>query len=103
MPHGFDSTTRPENTNSEEHNAVGDVSSGRRFKAVQLVPLKVINYSDATYKYYCFADFGTPLSSTLWRVLRETITTGDLVAAGGNDKFINAATDLATVQAYTYS
>lgn len=72
-----------------EHSAVGDVATGRRFKAVQQVPIKVRNASDGTYKYYGFAAPGTATSSALWRVLREEISTGDLDFADGNDDFDN--------------
>lgn len=80
---------KPNATDYEEHNAVGDVATGRRFKASQLVPSKYKEANDGTYKYYGFANFGSATSSALWRILRETIADKSLDAADSNDLFDN--------------
>jgi hypothetical protein len=100
MPHGFDSTTRPENTNSEEHNAVGDVSTGRRFKGVQNIPMKlVVDGASSTVTYLGSANWGTATSSNLWRILRISVsgTTTTLEMADGNDLFDNVFDDRASL------
>lgn len=62
----------------------------------------IVNYSDATYAYYCVALPGTARSTAAWQVFRKTIATGDIVYAG-TGAYNNAATDLATVSALTYT
>lgn len=90
---GFDSNVNPETTNWAEHSAVGDVSTGRRFKAVQQVPMKVLQDLGDTYRYYGFAKFGTNAGDALWRVFRETVADGTLEAADGDDLFDNVWND----------
>ena len=63
--------------------------------------LKYKMYSDATYEYHCFALPGTALATADWMIRRTTATSCDF--AGGSLAFANAATDLATVQALSYS
>lgn len=62
-------------------------------------------YFDATdtYEYNAEAPPGTPLATAKWRVYRTNVGTGQVTWAGGNGNFDNAYTDLATVEAYTYS
>ena len=103
MPHGFDSTTRPENTNSEEHGAAGDVSTGRRLKYVQDVPLKaIIDEASETVTYICEAVPSATTSQALWRVKKIDSTTNPttILFADGNDNFDNIANDRASL---TYS
>lgn len=88
---------KPTATDWEEHNAVGDVSTGRRFKASQLVPIKFRESTNGTYNYYGFAAFGTETSSPLWRILRETISNSSIDAADGNDLFDNVWDDRASL------
>lgn len=67
-------------------------------------PLNFVKYSDATYEYYCEAFPGSSAARSLpvWRVLRKTISSGDMVYAEGGE-FEHAATNLATVAALTYT
>jgi len=84
--------TGPDTTNWAEHSAVGDISTGRRFKAVQQVPMKTaeaIDSGDSTITYYGFTKFGVATSEALWRILRENTTTGLVEAADNDDKFDN--------------
>ena len=64
--------------------------------------LKSKIYTDATYTYVCEADIGIDLTDSEWRVTRVHLTEGsrDFANAG---KFDRQATDLTTVQGYTYS
>lgn len=91
MPRGFDSTTKPENTNSEEHGAAGDVSTGRRLKYVQDVPLAFRHDPvSSTINYLGFANPGTATSSALWRIKKIDTTSGTVTTfADGNDLFDN--------------
>lgn len=59
-------------------------------------------YSDTTYTYICKAVPGTALSASSWQVKRLD-STGSKRYASGSILFNKAATDLATVQGYTYS
>lgn len=96
MPHGFDSATRPENTNSEEHGAAGDISTGRRLKYVQDVPLKkIIDEESATVTYICEAAPSVTTSQALWRIRKIDTTTNPttIFFADGNDLFDNVADD----------
>ena len=88
---------KPSGTDFEEHSAVGDVSSGRRFKASQLVPMKSKQASTSTYTYYGFTKFGTATSDPLWRILREELSTGNIDAADGDDLFDNVWDDRASL------
>lgn len=92
MTSGFDGLARPKSTDWEEHSAVGDVSTGRRFKAVQEVPNKVvIDAVDATTTYIGETKPGTATSAALWRIKKistaSTVTSIEL--ADGNDLFDN--------------
>lgn len=64
--------------------------------------LKVKNYADATYKYICLAEPGTALSTSKWKIVRETIATEDVDFASVG-AFTNPATNLSVVQGLTYS
>lgn len=92
MPHGFDSTTRPENTNSEEHGAAGDVSTGRRLKYVQNVPLKkIVDEASETVIYIGEAVPSATTSQALWRIKKIDSTTNPttIFFADANDNFDN--------------
>jgi len=54
-------------------------------------------YSDASYDYYCHAAPGSALSASAWRV-RRMDADGSVTYAGGAATFVNAATNLSTVQ-----
>ena len=61
-----------------------------------------IQYTGSGYTYFCEAVIGSARSDSVWRVLRKTDATGDLVYAD-TGAFDNAADDLATVAALTYT
>lgn len=77
---------------------MSDGGSGRGAAYVSDAVLDYIPYSDATYNYYCEARPGTALATAAWRIFRSTVATGRIEYADAG-AFINAATDLATVQA----
>lgn len=83
---------RPEDTNYAEHNKVGDVSTGRPFKAIQEVPNQVIfdDYSN-TVTYVGESIQGTATSSALWRIRKVEIynTITSIKFADSNDLFDN--------------
>jgi|OM-RGC.v1.033813039 hypothetical protein len=60
-------------------------------------------YSDDTYNYYCFASPGAGLSESKWQIRRENQSTGAIRFANGSTSFNNKATNLAIVQALSYS
>lgn len=86
---GFDSNTNPQTTDWEEHGAAGDVSTGRRLKYTQLVPLKYRQDVGATYEYHGFAAPGIATATAAWRVMRVTIASQAIDWAEGNDKFLH--------------
>lgn len=59
-------------------------------------------YNDDTYEYICKATPGTSLSSSNWQVFRLD-SIGNKRYADGNANFDNVATDLTTVQGYSYT
>lgn len=72
---GFTSNKNPSTTDWEEHGATGDVSTGRRLKYVQEVPLDtLIDEVDANTTYVGQASYGTATSSPLWRIKKITIS-----------------------------
>lgn len=83
---------KPSGTDYEEHSAVGDLSTGRRFKATQIVPMKVLNATNASLTIYGFSKFGVNATEPLWRILAEDAN-GNLLAADGNDSFDNTFED----------
>ena len=88
--------TGPDTTNWAEHSAVADISTGRRFKSTQMVPMKsaeVVDSGDSTLTYYGFTKFGVATSEALWRILREDSDTGLVEAADGDDRFDNVWDD----------
>lgn len=66
-----------------------------------------VKYAGSGYTYIAEAIMGTARSTALWRVMRITDATGDIVYAGAVGStvgtFVFAATDLATVAALTYT
>lgn len=60
-------------------------------------------YNDGTYKYFGEAAPGTALTDASWQVSRMTIATGAVDWADGNGLFDNVFTNLATVQAMSFS
>lgn len=101
MSSGFDGHARPNTTDWGEHSAVADLSTGRRFKAVQDVPMQVQATTSGDYTYYGFSNFGVNATQPYWRILRINAS-GDphLTAADGNDEFDNILTNM---DSYTYS
>lgn len=67
--------------------------------------LNTLIFTSGAITYVAQALPGTAASTSLWRVKKINSTTSPNVInwANGNANFINAATDLATVAAYTYS
>lgn len=88
---GYTGNTNPETTNWEEHGAAGDVSTGRRLKYVQDVPLALkIDEASATITYLGQAKPGTASSSPLWRVKKIDTSSGVAITfADANDLFDN--------------
>lgn len=58
-------------------------------------------YDDGTYVFECEAEPGTALSDAEWRITRYD-SDGSATFAGSAATFVNAATDLTTVQGYIY-
>jgi hypothetical protein len=90
--------TKPSATDWEEHSAVGDVSTGRRFKATQLVPnLVLIDAASATVTYLGEAKPGTATTATFWRIRKITVSGAitTIAFAEGNDLFDNVWDDRA--------
>ena len=91
---------RPEDVNYAEHNRVGDVSTGRAFKAVQEVPQKVlVDEVSSTVTYVGFAGMGTATSSSLWRIMRVSVsgTVTSIEFADSNDLYDNKWDDRLTL------
>jgi len=93
---GFSGLGRPETTDWEEHSAQADLSTGRRFKAVQSVPMKVIiDEVDATTTYVGKSKPGIATSDPYWRLIKISksgnVTT--IAFANGKDTFENLWTD----------
>jgi hypothetical protein len=93
---GWTSNENPKTTDWEEHSAVADLSTGRRFKAVQSVPMKVmIDSVDADTVYVGESKAGIATSESYWRIKKiltsSTITS--ITFAGGKDSFESAWDD----------
>jgi hypothetical protein len=89
---GFSSLGRPESTDWEEHGAAGDVSTGRRLKYTQSVPLTaIIDEVDADTTYIGLTKPGTAESSALWRIMKIVVvgTVTSIKMADGDDLFNN--------------
>jgi len=88
---GFTANKNPDSTNWEEHGAAGDVSTGRRLKYTQSVPLALrVDEASATVTYIGHAKPGTATTSALWRVKKIDTTSGVVITfADGNDLFDN--------------
>jgi len=100
---GFTGNKNPNTTDWEEHGAAGDVSTGRRLKYTQNVPLKkIIDAASATVTYICEAVPSATTSQALWRIKKVDSTTNPttILFADGNDNFDNIADNRASL---TYS
>lgn len=88
---GFTGNKNPQTTDWEEHGAAGDVSTGRRLKYTQSVPLAVrVDEASATVTYVGQAKPGTATSSALWRIKKIDSTSGTIITfADGDDSFNN--------------
>lgn len=61
-------------------------------------------YQNATHKFFGYALPGTELTENKWRISRMSLTTNQIEwANGASTGFTNPYTDLATVEALTYS
>lgn len=97
---GFSGNKNPSTTDWEEHGAAGDISTGRRLKYTQDVPLTTrIDEASSTVTYIGEAAPGTATSSALWRVKKIDSTTNPtkIVFADGNDLFDNVWDDRASL------
>lgn len=86
---GFSSNKNPSSTDWEEHGANGDVSTGRRLKYTQRVPLDVMVDEPVTGTTYVGeANHGTATSSALWRIKKIVVSgTVTSIRYAGNGKF----------------
>ena len=73
----------------DEHQLVSDIVTGKAYKNVSNVPMKIKADDQGTYIYYGFAKPGSLTSVAVWRVFREHTDTGDVDFAGGTDDFTN--------------
>ena len=89
---GFDSHNKPNTSEWEEHYAVADVSTGRRFKGVQLIPQKIfVDTVSSSEQYIGYTKPGTAEDAPLWRIVKITVS-GSVKKtefAGGEDTFVN--------------
>lgn len=100
---GFDSHKKPQTTDWEEHAAQGDVSSGKRFKKVQVLPNSMyIDQPGGGVIYIGDTKPGTATSSNLWRIKRiyESGTLISITFPNGDDGFNYAWDNRAS---YSYS
>ena len=88
--------------NFSEHGRVGGVSTGQGFKFSKSADLRIEPYSDSSYDYYCFNIPGASLSDSSWQIKRVS-SAGQVTYPNGDSNNNYAATDLATVQGYSYS
>ena len=88
---GFSAQLNSAVTNWEEHSAVADLSTGRRFKAVQTVPLRMkIDSSNPDNIYIGFTKPGVLTSEPYWRIKRIVVgSVDDYSFANGEDTFVN--------------
>lgn len=77
----------------DEHQLVSDVETGKAYKNVSNVPMKIKVDDQGSYVYYGFAKPGSLTSVAVWRVFRENTSTGDVEFAGGTDDFTNIYDD----------
>ena len=80
---------KPSGTDYEEHSAVADLTTGRRFKAVQIVPFKTAVATNASLTIYGFTKFGVNATEPYWRIIAEDAN-GNTFAADGDDFFNNS-------------
>lgn len=92
--------THPSGPEWDEHQLVSDVQTGKAYKNVSSVPMKIRQADVGSYIYYGFAKPGASESQAYWRIMREDATTGDVDFAEGTDDFIYIWDDRAS---YTYA
>jgi hypothetical protein len=90
--------SKPSGTDWEEHSAIGDISTGRRFKAVGIPPVCFQQATNASLTFYGTSNPGTNATLPQWRIMAED-TNGNITFAQGNDQFINMWSTFAT---YSY-
>jgi len=66
------------------------------------IPTTYIEYTDATYKYFCEAAVGSAKSDAAWQVARKTLADNTIIYAG-TGAADQQATNLATVTNLTYA
>jgi len=97
---GFPLNRNPETTNWEEHGAAGDISTGRRLKYTQNVPLKkIIDQASATVTYIGEAHPSATTAQALWRIKKIDQTSNPITIffADANDNFDNVWNDRASL------
>lgn len=83
--------TRSNPTDWEEHSRVGDVSTGRPYKAAQLVPDEILIDESTSDTYIGNTKPGTASSSALWRIRKIAVAAGvtSIKFADGDDQYDN--------------
>jgi hypothetical protein len=96
---GFTANRNPNTTDYEEHGAAGDVSTGRRLKYTQSVPMAVrTDPASDTVLYVGQAKPGTLTSQALWRISKVDTSSGTVITfADGDDLYNNVWDDRATL------
>lgn len=82
--------SKPSGTDYEEHRAQGDVSNGKRFKAVQSLPNTLrVDPVDFTTTYIGESKPGTATSTALWRIKKIFVsgTATSITFPNGSDDF----------------
>lgn len=72
-------------------------------RTINIGVLKTKIYDDGTYSYVCKAPPGTSLTASSWQITRITQSDGTVEYADGNVHFLKAASNIATVTAYSYN
>lgn len=83
---------KPSAVEWEEHMRVGDVSTGRAYKAVQEAPnALIVDEANSTITYIGETKPGSSSATALWRIKRieEIGTTTTITFADGDDLFDN--------------
>jgi hypothetical protein len=89
----------PSTTDWQEHGAAGDISTGRRLKYVQDVPMAILVDEVGNVTYVGFSKPGILPSQELWRIMRITENGGETTIefANGKDTFENLWTNRASL------
>jgi len=91
---------KPTGPEHDEHSAVADLATGRRFKAVQDVPnTTIIDEVSDTVTYIGESIPGASTSAALWRIKKMVVdgTVTHFMFADGDDLFDNTWSDRASL------